>query len=208
MCIDAGHGGADAGAIGFGAVEKGIAAEVALRTAELLHGAGCLVFLTRVGDRRVTLAQRLMTAQGAGADLFLSLHCSLSPWQEQRGVTAFYGRGEWMAQAWAETVTRAAASRLAGRTPARGAQPIRWRDRCAGAALLHALRGRMPACLVELGHLSNPHDARLLQDRLFLDDLARGLAAAALAWREWLPAPGLRFTMEDTERVRSSLGRD
>jgi N-acetylmuramoyl-L-alanine amidase len=37
---------------------------------------------------------------------------------------------------------------------------------------------------VELGFLSHPHDARLLQDRRYLDDLARGLAAAALAWQQ------------------------
>src|SRR5258708_3376653 len=53
VCIDAGHGGPDAGVCGHGAVEKWIAGEVASRTGEILHTAGCLVFLTRVGDRKV-----------------------------------------------------------------------------------------------------------------------------------------------------------
>jgi N-acetylmuramoyl-L-alanine amidase len=190
VCIDPGHGGSDVGAAGFGTAEKWVTGEVALRTGALLHAAGCIVFLTRVGDRRVSLPQRLRTAQETEAELFVSLHCSQSPWPDQRGLEFFYPRGDGRSQVWAETVGRLAAAYLHGRTLVRGAQPISGRNRCGSAALLRAVCPEMPVCLAELGFLSNSHDARRLQQRPFLDDLARTLAASVLTWRRQLLLPG------------------
>jgi N-acetylmuramoyl-L-alanine amidase len=186
VCIDAGHGGPDAGVSGYGAAEKWIAGEVAARAGEMLHTAGCLVFLTRVGDRKISLPQRVRAAQDTGADLLLSLHCAHSPWSAQRGLGLFYPGGDTRSQAWAELVLRSAESRLNGRTIARGAHPIHWHQRSVAFGLLRAVHHRMPACLVELGYLSNPLDAWLLQERFFLDTLARGLTLAVLEWRrQW-----------------------
>lgn len=193
VCIDAGHGGPDRGATGFGATEKWVAGEVAARAGEALYTAGCLVFLTRIGDRKVSLTERVRSVAETGADLFVSLHCAASPWPEQRGVGLYYARGDQRSQAWAETILRATEARLNGRTIARGARPIPWRDRCGGSSLLRSVRSQMPACLLQLGYLSNPLDAWLLQERFFLDDLARGLAAAVLTWQRRLGpalAPG------------------
>jgi len=189
VCIDAGHGGPDAGLCGHGAVEKWIAGEVAVRTGEMLHTAGCLVFFTRIGDRKVSMAQRARAAQETGADLFLSLHCAQSPWPAQRGLGLFYPRGDGRSQAWAEMVLRAAEARLNGRTIARGSRPLLWQHRGGGFTLLRAVHHQMPACLIELGFVSNPLDAWLLQERFFLESLARGIAAAALTWRQQLEQP-------------------
>jgi N-acetylmuramoyl-L-alanine amidase len=186
VCIDAGHGGPDIGAAGFGATEKWITGEVAVRAGEMLYTAGCLVFFTRIGDRRVSLTERVRAVQETGADLFVSLHCAQSPWPEQRGVQLYYPRADQRSQAWAETILRAAEARLNGRTIARGARPMPWRHRCGASALLKAVRVQMPVCLVQLGFLSNPLDAWLLQERFFLDDLARGLVAATLTWQRRL----------------------
>jgi N-acetylmuramoyl-L-alanine amidase len=195
VCIDAGHGGGDIGAAGFGATEKWITAEVAARAGEMLYAAGCLVFFTRIGDRRISLTERLRSVEETGAELFISLHCAHSPWREPRGLELYYPRADARSQAWAETNLRAAEARLNGRTVARGARPMPWRPRCGASALLKAVRVRMPACLVQLGYLSNPLDAWLLQERFFLDDLARGLVAATLTWQQQLDhalAPGER----------------
>jgi N-acetylmuramoyl-L-alanine amidase len=186
VCIDAGHGGADTGVIGFGATEKWITGEAAVRTGETLYTAGCMVFFTRMGDRKVSLPERLRSVRDSQADLFLSLHCAHSPWAAHRGLELFYPRGDPRSQAWADALLRAVETRLNGRTIARGARPISWRYRCAGSGLLNAVGARMPACLIQLGFLSNPLDAWLLQERFFLDDLARGIAAATLAWQRRL----------------------
>jgi N-acetylmuramoyl-L-alanine amidase len=161
------------------------------------------VFLTRMGDHRVSLPLRIQTAQRTGADLFLSLHCGRSTRADQRGVKVFYSRGDELSQAWAELVANALQQRLQGRTTAHGARPLHWRRRAGAARLLKAVRAQMPACRVELGFLSHPHDARLLQDRRYLDDLARGLAAAALAWGQ--DRDGL-FTTETRRHGEVSQG--
>ena len=70
-----------------------------------------------------------------------------------------------------------------------GARPAPWQLRTGGFALLRAVHDQMPACLVELGFVSNPLDAWLLQERFFLESLARGIATAALAWRQQLEQP-------------------
>jgi N-acetylmuramoyl-L-alanine amidase len=107
VCIDAGHGGADIGAAGFGATEKWITGEVAMRAGEMLYGAGCLVFFTRLGDRRVSLTERVRTVEETGADLFVSLHCAQSPWPEPRGLELYYPRADQRSQTWSETILRA-----------------------------------------------------------------------------------------------------
>jgi N-acetylmuramoyl-L-alanine amidase len=188
ICIDAGHGGRDLGAVGFGVSEKWVTAQVAMRVGELLHAAGCLVFLTRVGDRPLSLPQRARIARETGAELFVSLHCGQSLWPQQRGLAVHYPRTDCLSRAWAETVMRSAEERLNGRMVSLGTQPISWRHGYGGAVLLNAVRSRMPACHVDLGFLSNPQDARLLQERFFLEELARGLAGAALSWRGRLEA--------------------
>jgi N-acetylmuramoyl-L-alanine amidase len=196
VCIDAGHGGTDLGATGYGTAEKWVTAAVALRTGALLHAAGCIVFLTRVGDRRVSLPQRLRAAQESDAELFLSLHCGQSPWPDQRGLEFSYPRGDDRSERWADTLGRVAAAHLNSRTLIRGAQPVGGRSRASSAALLRAVSPHMPACLAELGFLTNPHDARHLQQRLFLDDLARTLAAAVLSWRRQFLIPPISINTE------------
>ena len=101
----------------------------------------------------------------------------------------FYPRGDAISHGWAEMVLRAAETRLNGRTIARGARPAPWQHRTGGFALLRAVHYQMPACLVELGFVSNPLDAWLLQERFFLETLARGITLAAMAWRQQREQP-------------------
>lgn len=76
VVIDAGHGGADPGAISVGGVhEKAITLQIAraLR-AQLLATGRYRVALTRDGDEFVRLRDRVGKARDLGADLFVSLH--------------------------------------------------------------------------------------------------------------------------------------
>lgn len=76
--IDAGHGGKDPGASGFGVVEKDIALQVATEAAKRLErdyeGVKCL--LTRSSDVFVELVDRTSKANAASADVFVSVHCN------------------------------------------------------------------------------------------------------------------------------------
>ncbi len=76
IVLDPGHGGADGGSsLPGGQVEKDVALDVAraLRTA-LQNRLGVRVILTREGDQDVPPSRRAAIANGANADLFVSIH--------------------------------------------------------------------------------------------------------------------------------------
>lgn len=92
IAIDAGHGGADPGAIGVsGIFEKGVTLAVALRLRAVLEATGRYdVFLTREGDEYLRLRERVRLARMAGADLFISLHAdSLEHDHVLRGASVY-----------------------------------------------------------------------------------------------------------------------
>lgn len=70
VCIDAGHGGKDSGAVGCKTHEKWIALDVANRVTQKLQNSGIDVVMTRDSDYFVELAERAKIANKAGADLF------------------------------------------------------------------------------------------------------------------------------------------
>jgi len=76
VAIDAGHGGADVGAIGpSGSYEKDITLAVARELATLIdRQPGMRAVLTRDGDRYLKLRERMDRARAARADLFISVH--------------------------------------------------------------------------------------------------------------------------------------
>lgn len=75
VCIDAGHGGSDVGAIGLdGSYEKDHNLEIALKVRDALEKSGVSVVLTRADDSNTTLNYRSDVANEAKADLFVSLH--------------------------------------------------------------------------------------------------------------------------------------
>jgi len=76
--IDAGHGGKDPGASGFGVVEKNIALHVAVEMAKQLERDYMDVkcFLSRSSDVFLELRERTSKANAAGADVLVSIHCN------------------------------------------------------------------------------------------------------------------------------------
>jgi len=76
IVIDPGHGGTDGGAsLPGGQSEKDVTLDVAraLRSA-LQSRLGARILLTRESDQNVTASRRAALANGAGADLFISIH--------------------------------------------------------------------------------------------------------------------------------------
>jgi|GEM_PF-526248 len=76
--VDAGHGGKDPGASGFGVVEKNIALRVAVEMAKQLERdyEDVKCYLSRSTDVFVDLEERTNKANAAGADVFVSVHCN------------------------------------------------------------------------------------------------------------------------------------
>jgi N-acetylmuramoyl-L-alanine amidase len=86
IVIDAGHGGRDPGAIGYGGLkEKHVNLAIALKVAQFLKRDGRFkVILTRKGDYFVPLHKRAEKALRNRADLFISIHADAAPRKDPR----------------------------------------------------------------------------------------------------------------------------
>lgn len=90
VALDAGHGGADPGAIGqAGLREKDVTLDVVHKAAPILAKEGLQVVLTRDDDRFVPLEERTARANAAGVDLFISVHCNAAENRARRGVETY-----------------------------------------------------------------------------------------------------------------------
>jgi N-acetylmuramoyl-L-alanine amidase len=91
VVVDAGHGGSDPGAIGPGGLrEKSVTLAVALDLERRLLARGFRVVMTRQGDRTVSLEERTALAEGAGGDVFVSIHVNAAPRSAANGIETYY----------------------------------------------------------------------------------------------------------------------
>ena len=76
ICIDAGHGGSDPGAVNGKVKEKNITLDIALKLGELIrqHYPEVKIVYTRKKDVAVDLRERGRIANRANAQLFISIH--------------------------------------------------------------------------------------------------------------------------------------
>lgn len=91
IAIDAGHGGHDPGATGYhGTLEKNVtlAYAVALKK-ELEEGNKYKVILTRGDDNYIDLKKRVEIAQGANADMFISIHADAHNNRMMKGLSVY-----------------------------------------------------------------------------------------------------------------------
>ena len=91
VAVDAGHGGADPGAIGAnGVYEKDLTLPYARALKRALEAVpGYRVVLTRARDEYLPLRRRIAIAREAGADLFVSLHADSVKNPATRGASAY-----------------------------------------------------------------------------------------------------------------------
>jgi len=91
VAIDAGHGGEDPGATGAnGSHEKNITLAIARRLkARIDKMDNMRAVMTRDGDYFVPLAERVVKARKAQADLFVSIHADAFPNSSARGSSVF-----------------------------------------------------------------------------------------------------------------------
>lgn len=94
VIIDAGHGGNDPGASGFGAKEKDITLSVALKLESELKRKGYETLLTRSSDVALSLEDRVKIARSASSELgtfplFISLHCNSSEGESANGFEVY-----------------------------------------------------------------------------------------------------------------------
>ena len=178
ICIDAGHGGGDSGAIGpTGVTEKSVTLRVALQLRDLLEEEGAEVIMTRSTDRAVShkgdkasaieeLQARCDVANKAKVDIFISIHADSFTNPAARGSTGYYyskTEGN-SAKRLADAIRRGVCEQL--RTPSRGTQP------CNFYVVRHT---DMAATLVELAFISNAEEEKLLDSDEGIERAAQGI---------------------------------
>lgn len=150
ICLDAGHGGRDPGAVGVVYKEKHIALLVSfLLKEELSSEFG--VMMTRTDDVYLSLGERCRIANQAQAALFVSIHCNSARVTTATGIETFHHP------------TSRNGIRLAGLIQPELIAATGLKDRGVKYANYQVLRDTsMPAVLVELGFINNPAEELLL----------------------------------------------
>lgn len=196
IVIDPGHGGSNVGthSVLDGRFEKEFTLDLARRLKPLLEAEGWKVYLTRNSDTFVTNAERVVFANQHQADLFISLHFNSSaPDTTQAGLETYcvppigmpstISRGNF-ADPWDENLPNNAFDaenlRLAVRIHTDLVHTMAMPDRgVRRARFITVLRGQLrPAILIEMGYLSNPHEASLIENPDYRQKLAEALAEA------------------------------
>ena len=164
VVIDAGHGGFDRGGIpGQRVAEKTMTLDVALRLQKALQDDGYRVVMTRETDVFVPLGTRVAIANSYPNGILVSIHFNAARRSGASGIeTYFYSRDS---LALASSIHY----HVAGGAPSSN-RGVRRR----GYFVLR--RTRIPAVLVELGFLTNPTEARYVQNSSYRQKLAEEIA--------------------------------
>lgn len=169
VVIDPGHGGKDPGGIGWlGIKEKDITLAIArLIELEALDEPQLKIILTRRSDVYIPLRERTALANRLGASLYLSIHANISRDRRVRGTETL------LPKSWKGRSSRSLA--LADDIQKGIIRELGSRDRGVKYQRLYLRWCQVPAALVEVGFLSNPREARLLQRLSYQDEIARAI---------------------------------
>jgi len=187
IVIDPGHGGKDSGARSpSGVWEKEVTLSVALKLAEVLRQAGADVLMTREEDvflcdpdtegwpaqHREDLSKRIGMANKKGADLYISIHVnSFISDAGQSGAQTFYKIG---------CEESAALGNAIQSELIRILKNTRREAKSGDYFILN--NAEMPAVIVEIGFITNPEEARLMQDPSYQNKLAWAIYAGVVKY--------------------------
>ena len=179
IVIDAGHGGRDPGAINYYnsrlVKESEIVYDISNRLSSILQQNGYNVIVTRTGDYKVPLRQRVSKAYQHNADLFVSIHADSNPnYPYTSGSNVYIGSyADWNTYKLADSVQKNL-ERITGR-------PTNNLGRVLRQPFTVIMQSR-PAILVETGFLSNWSDLSRFQSAAFRQQLAQGIFYGINQW--------------------------
>jgi len=201
-----------------GIMEKDVNLAVARELRSYLqHQSDLKVVLTRASDEFLELDQRAELANTSGGNLFLSLHCNSWFNDSARGLETYFlspARTDWARSVaaaengtgdkgsldvaddvdfivWELVQNRfiSNSSHLAEVIQKEASSDLGLDDRGVRQAGFRVLVGAyMPAVLVEMGFLSNPHEEKQLGSAPYQRKLARAIGDAILAYRDEMEA--------------------
>ena len=201
ITLDAGHGGSDRGASGKFSKEKDITLRLTRRVAAILTACNYRVHLTRQRDVTLSLKERTACQRAAGSDLFVSIHVNASLNKSASGIETYC-----LTPADAPSTT---GKFLLKKNPANRFDVNNFALACriqyflikkTGAVNRGVRRARFavlrdissPGVLIETGFISNAADEKLLNNPVYMENLARGIAAGIVSYHDNL-APRKRY---------------
>lgn len=168
VVLDAGHGGANPGAVYNGRQEKDDALALVLAIGPILEENGVDVYYTRTTDIYESPYQKAMEANASGADYFVSIHRNSSPYPNQ-----YTGIESLVYNLYSEAATLA--YNINARLEAVGFVNQGVNER---RNLVVLNRTEMPAVLVEVGFINTDADNRIFDERF--QEIARAIADGIL----------------------------
>lgn len=176
VCLDAGHGGSDPGAVNanLGIAEKNLTLRIVGLLRDTLNRRGISVVVTRDCDIYVPLSARCRVANSALADLFVSVHINASPKPEAHGIETWYyaksAQGANFARAVHAEIRDVYSTLDRGVKASQGFYVLKYTH--------------MPAILVECGFITNDADVTELSKESVLADLASAIADGIISFSE------------------------
>ncbi|HEU5034665.1 MAG TPA: N-acetylmuramoyl-L-alanine amidase [Mycobacteriales bacterium] len=175
IVLDPGHGGDDLGSYGHGVAEADVAFDLATRIEGRLGPLGVHALLTRGADSCPDDAARAALANDTGADLFISLHTDAASSERPCGLATYYYGAELPHR----VVSSVVGERLAGLVQREIVARTDLLDARTHPKAWQLLRlTRMPAVRLDVGYITNEHDAARLAAPEFRDAVAEAVVAA------------------------------
>ena len=168
IVLDAGHGGANPGAVYQDRQEKDDVLALTLAVGRILENRGVDVYYTRTSDVYESPTQKALEGNQTGADYFVSIHRNSSPYPDQySGIESLVYNRYGAAARMADNINQ--------QLEAVGFlnQGVNQRQ-----DLVVLNRTQMPAVLVEVGFINTDVDNQLFDQRF--DDIAQAIADGIL----------------------------
>lgn len=185
--IDAGHGGEDGGAVGFGnTVEKELNLSIALKLNDIMHSLGFKTLLTRSEDvmtcdeglktqrqRKVSdIHNRLDLLEKTENAVLISIHQNSYQSNTSSGTQVFYSGNNDESLRLAETVQSTVINLLQNNN--------KRMVKKAGTSIYLLYYAKKPAVLVECGFITSPADCEKLKSDSYQNELAFAIACSVI----------------------------
>ena len=163
--IDAGHGGTDPGALGYGYRESDLNLQVAKKVESKLKSKGIDIKMSRSSDIFYSLSERAEMANDYGADAFVSIHQNSAEVKSANGIETYYNRNKEEDKPLSNDIQTQVISQTGANN--RGVK---------NAEFTVLVKSEMISALVECGFITNELEVKKLSDSAYQDKLATGIA--------------------------------
>ena len=182
ICLDAGHGGIDGGAIGSFTKESDINLEITKKLTTLFESAGFNLINTRLKDECLCnesspsfklddMKKRRQIIQQANPNFVISIHCNKFHLTSCVGAQVFYQKGKETSKLFAEKISSFFLENLPNA-----------RSLILEGDFYVLDSANCPGVLIECGYLSNPNEEKLLASSEYQQKLAYSIYAGTMKY--------------------------